>query len=379
MNIVIVGTAYPMRGSMAQLNAALGWHLAKQHNVELVSFTRQYPQLLFPGTTQLDPGKPVYELPTTAMVDSVNPFSWFKTARAIAAKKPDAIIMRYWIPFLAPCLGVIARRVKRLTGATVLFICDNVLPHERRPGDAMLTRFALRAADVCIVQSHAVKADLHELLPAARSVVAPHPIYNIFGDPIPRGEARRALGLSESERVLLFFGYVRRYKGLDILLDAMPSILRRMAAKLLVVGEFYEDQEKYERQIMTRGLQPNVQLRAEYVRNEEIATYFSAADLVVLPYRSATQSGIVQIAYHFNKPVVATRVGGLGEVIIEGKTGFLVSPESPDAIADAVVGFFEQDRDEEFARNIEAEKKNYNWERFIERVEEAILRARSGG
>jgi glycosyltransferase involved in cell wall biosynthesis len=368
VNIVIVGTAYPLRGGIAHFNALLYKHLSKQHHVEIVTFSRQYPSILFPGKTQDEKGGSEGAVPSEQLIDSINPITWFTAANAIARKKPDLLIFKYWMPFFGPCFGTIARLVRRKTGAKVLFICDNIIPHEKRPGDMALTRYAFNAVDAFIVQSASVEKDLNGFLPGARYELVAHPVYEIFGASMPTLEARAKLGLTD-ERVILFFGYVRRYKGLHILLDAMPSILQSMKVKLLVVGEFYDDEQKYRQQIDTENLRNDVVVHSDYVPNDEVSLYFSAADVVVLPYISATQSGIVQIAYQFDKPVIATDVGGLAEVVLNNRTGFIVKPEAPQEVADAVIRFYKEKRGEEFVRNVREEKKKYSWDNLVQAIE----------
>ncbi|MBI3111707.1 MAG: glycosyltransferase [Ignavibacteriales bacterium] len=307
-------------------------------------------------------------MPSEQLIDSINPFTWYSAARAIARKKPDLLIFKYWLPFFGPCFGTISRLVRRWTGAKTLFICDNVIPHEKRPGDRAFTRYAFRSVDSFLVQSRAVERDLKSFQPDARYQFAPHPVYEIFGKGLAKADARKKLGLND-ERVILFFGYIRRYKGLHILLDAMPKILKKMKVKLMVVGEFYGDEDVYRRQITENRLQMEVMVHSAYVPNEEVGMYFSACDVVVLPYVSATQSGIVQIAYQFDKPVIATDVGGLSEVVLHEKTGFIVPPNQPEAVANAVVRFYEENREKEFVASVQEEKKNYSWERLVEAIE----------
>jgi glycosyltransferase involved in cell wall biosynthesis len=368
MKIIIVGTAYPLRGAMAQLNAILGWHLSKRHTVEIVSFKRQYPKLLFPGKTQIDPSKPLFQLPTTSLIDSINPITWLKAARHIRSRRPDLVIFRYWLPFFAPCFGVISFLVRRGKKTKVLFICDNIVPHERRFGDASLTRFAFRFVDYFIVQSKPVESDLRKFIPNAHYAFVSHPIYNVFGSTLSKAEARRRLGLAR-ERTILFFGYVRRYKGLHLLLEAMPEILRQIPVKLLIVGEFYDDEEAYRKKILELGLADHVMIYSHYIPNEEVTLYFSACEVVVLPYISATQSGIVQIAYHFDKPVIATDVGGLAEVVIDNKTGFIVPPCHPTKLSESIVRFYKEEKESAFAKNVEQEKTKYSWDHMVEAIE----------
>ncbi|MEK6565584.1 MAG: glycosyltransferase, partial [Bacteroidota bacterium] len=273
------------------------------------------------------------------------------------------------MPFFAPCYGVIARQVKKRTGAKILFICDNVIPHEKRPGDTMLTRFAFRAVDFFIVQSKAVERELLAFHPSAQYRFVPHPVYEIFGRSLRKSEARKKLRIRE-KRVILFFGFVRKYKGLHTLLDAMPRMLEKIKLRLLVVGEFYGDERVYRKQISDLGLEQNVLVYSEYVPNVDVGMYFSACDVVVLPYVSATQSGIVQIAYQFDKPVIATGVGGLAEVVLDKKTGFIVPPENPNALADAVVRFYKEKREQLFRANVLKEKKKYSWNTLVKGIEQ---------
>lgn len=371
MKIVLIGPAYPLRGGIAHYIALLYRHLSKRHQVDVVTFSRQYPRLLFPGKSQEERDGVDVAIPTEQLIDSINPFTWLSAARRIASKKPDLLIFKYWLPFFGPCFGFISRQVKNKTGAKVLFICDNVIPHERRPGDVVFTRYAFSAVDYFLVQSSSVQKDLLSLWPTATWRFAHHPIYEIFGEAIPKSEARRTLGLSD-ERVILFFGYVRRYKGLQTLLKAMPLVLKTMRVKLLVVGEFYDDESAYQTLIRDMNLQDHITVKSDYVPNDEVKLYFSACDVVVLPYSSATQSGIVQIAYQFDRPVIATNVGGLPEVVLDGKTGFLVPPDDPERLAEAIVRFYREEREDEFVANVRVEKKQYSWDRLVEVIEDFV-------
>lgn len=371
MKIVIVGTAYPLRGGIAHFNALLARYLSKHHSVETVTFKRQYPRLLFPGKTQDERGPSQESKAAPQLIDSVNPLNWVKVANTISRGKPDLLIFKYWMPFFAPCFGTIAKRVKRKTGAKVLFICDNVIPHERRPGDAVLTRYAFKQVDFFIVQSDAVEEELKKTVPNAKYAKVPHPVYEIFGPGLGKQEARRLLNIKEG-RVILFFGYVRSYKGLHTLIEAMPSVLHELGVQLLIVGEFYEDERVYRDAIRQLGVEASVTVVADYVPNDRVRLYFSAADVVVLPYVSATQSGIVQIAYNFSKPVISTNVGGLPEVVRDGETGFLVPPEDPQALAAAIVRFYREDREAEFSRRVGAIRQEYSWDALVGAVETLV-------
>ncbi len=371
MRIIILGTAYPLRGGIAHYNALLYQELCKKHTVEIVTFKRQYPALLFPGKTQTESSGELLRVPSEALVDSINPLNWIAVGREIRRRQPDLLIMKYWLPFFGPCFGTIARIVRKGTKTRVLYICDNVVPHERRPGDRVFTTYAFGAGDFFIVQSDAVERDLKALLPNARYRKVPHPVYNIFGELLDKQQARQRLGVT-AERMLLFFGYVRPYKGLNVMLEAMAQIITRIKATLYVVGEFYDDRDRYVKKIAELGLESHVVVNADYVPNDTVGLYFSAADVVMLPYISATQSGIAQIAYNFNKPVIATNVGGLAEVVHDGVTGFVVPPNNPAALADAVLRYFAEGRENEFAANVAQEKRKYGWEAMASAIEDLM-------
>jgi glycosyltransferase involved in cell wall biosynthesis len=369
MKIVIVGTAYPLRGGISHYNALLYRELGRAHEVQIITFSRQYPSLLFPGRTQQESEGELLRVPSEQLVDSVNPFNWYAVGENIRRRTPDLLIFKYWLPFFGPCFGTIARRAKRNGRTRVVYICDNVVPHERRPGDRLFTRYAFGPADAFIVQSDAVERDLLAFQPGAVYRKVPHPVYDIFGRTLDRQDARRELGIGAG-RVMLFFGYVRAYKGLDVLLDAMAEVRLRMDVQLLVVGEFYDDEQKYREQIARLGLGDHVRVVADYVPNDRVGVYFSAADAVILPYLSATQSGIAQIAYNFDRPVIATRVGGLGEVVVDGKTGLLVPPADPHALAAAIIRFYEENRADAFTAAVREEKRKYTWEAMVHALEE---------
>lgn len=368
MKILILGTAYPLRGGIAHFNALLADHLAKNHAVETITFKRQYPKLLFPGKTQEEKGEQLQVSPAPELVDSINPFNWLKVAREIRNRKPDLLIFKYWMPFFAPCFGTIAKFSKKGTNTKVLFICDNIIPHERRPGDVALTRYAFRQADYFIVQSAAVERDLKSCFPDAKYRNVPHPVYENFGAAMPKQTARDMLGIS-TKRVILYFGYVRAYKGLNVLIDAMRHLNDVL---LLVVGEFYDDEQKYRRQVKDLNLESNVRFFSDYVPNDKVGIYFSAADVVVLPYLSATQSGIIQIAYNFDKPVIATDVGGLAEVVIDEHTGYIVPPNNAPALAEAIKQYYDNNREADFSENVKKEKQKYSWTNFVKNIEELV-------
>jgi len=369
MKILILGTAYPWRGGIAHYISLLARHLAERHQVDVVTFTRQYPSLFFPGTTQNETGDPGVILKTESMMDSVNPFNWIRTGLRLRKRNYDLVVFKYWLPFFGPCFGTICRLIKRRRKTKIIAICDNVLPHERRPGDKVFTRYAFGVVDGFIVQSEAVEKDLLRLFPAARYKKVPHPVYENFGAPLSVSEARKKLGLDEKEHVLLFFGYIRKYKGLDILLESMRTVRKSVKLTLLVAGECYDDEQLYRDIIERYQMNDCVRFMAEYISNDRVPEFFSAADCVVLPYRSATQSGIVQIAYNFNTPVIVTDVGGLAEIVIDGVSGFVVPPESPEKLAEAIIRFYRNDCGQSLREGVRKEKAKYSWNHITEAIE----------
>lgn len=371
MRIVYIGTCFPMRGGIAQFNAILARELARRHEVTVLSFTRQYPDLLFPGKTQYlteQDAAGIVRFPAEPVLDSIGPWSWWRTARRAAALEPDVVIYKYWMPFFAPAFGTISRWVKRWTGARVIFVCDNIVPHERRPFDAALTRYALAPVDGFVTMSESVRRDLLAFRPGAPHALVHHPIYDIFGERIEKSEARRQLGLGDGPWIL-FFGYIRRYKGLDLLLQALPRVRRHRPVRLLVAGEFYDNEQHYRELVRAGGLEDAVVFRSDYIPEDQVAVYFSAADCVALPYHSATQSGIVQVAYHLDTPVICTDVGGLAEVVLDNQTGFVVPPDDPAALAEAIERFYAEDREEALREGVRREKQNYSWEPLVAAIE----------
>lgn len=369
MKITIVGTAYPLRGGIAHYIALLFKALSVQHDVDIVTFRRQYPALLFPGKSQEEDGEAEgFRVPSTALIDSLNPLTWVATGRKIRDRTPDIVLFKYWLPFFGPCFGTVARFAKRGTKARVIYICDNVIPHEHHFGDKLFTQYAFSAGDGFVVQSRSVERDLLSLRPRARYEYIPHPVYDGFGAAVPMEEARGHLGISAAN-VLLFFGYIRRYKGLSVLLDALARLRGRLDVQLLVVGEFYEDDAPYRKQIERLDLAEMVIIRSTYVPNEEVKFYFSAADAVVLPYTSATQSGIAQIAFNFDTPVIATSVGGLAEVIRNGETGLLVPPSNSEILAERIVEYFTEVDRSRMRMNVREEKKRYTWQNLVDAIE----------
>jgi D-inositol-3-phosphate glycosyltransferase len=369
MKILLIGPAHPLRGGIAQFMALLYKALrGRGHDVLFHRFIRQYPKFLFPGKTQNDESKPPLAVESEPLFDPLNPFNWFAEGARAAREKPDLIILNWWIPFFGPSYFAVLLIVKLLAPRTkVMLVVHNAIPHEKRPGDMLLTKLVFSLTDYFVVMSGAVRDDLLKVKPGAEFILTPHPLYEVFGEPKDKDEAKRALGVSGP--VVLFFGFIRQYKGLHILLEAMPKVLKDIPLTLVVAGEFYEDKDSYTEQIERLRLQGSVKVLDRFIPNEAVGDYFSAADVLVLPYLSATQSGITQIAFAFDLPVIATLVGGLPEVVTDGETGFLVPPDDPDALAEAVVRYFKTDSLKKFRENVRREKERFSWEAFAEGVE----------
>ncbi len=365
MKIIILSTAYPLRGGIAHFAGLLYKELKKENDVKIITFKRQYPSILFPGKSQFEAGDEVEKIETEVLVDSINPLNWIKVGMKIRKEAPDLIIYKYWMPFFGPCFGTITRIARKNKKSKALVICDNVIPHERKPGDIVFTRYFFNAASYFVLLSEKVKSDLLKIKPDAKNEILPHPIYSNFGEAVPKDEAKKHLKLSD-ERTILFFGFIRDYKGLDVLLEAMSMLKEKLPVKLLIAGEFYSNEDKYKKLIQDLTLEDFVYLHTDFIPTSEVKYYFSAADCVILPYKDATQSGIVQIAMNFRKPVIATNVGGLGEVIENGKTGYVVEKEKPDELAKAIQKFYDESKEESFIENIEHEVEKYSWKKFID-------------
>lgn len=365
MKVILVGPAYPLRGGIADFNEALAKAFINAGiQTSIYSFYLQYPGILFPGKFQESGGLPPQGLNIHSTISSVNPLSWFSTSREIIDEKPDLVIIRYWLPFMAPALGTIAARLRK-KGIRVIAITDNVIPHEKRAGDKQLTNYFVKRCDGFVAMSASVLNDLSQFTNSTKKVFLPHPVYNIFGEKVSKAEAREKLGLSAGDKIILFFGFIRNYKGLDLLIDAMSNErMRKQQIKLVIAGEFYEDETGYLRKIASVDAGRNFILKNSYIAKEEVKYYFCAADMVVQPYRSATQSGITQIAYHFDRPMLVTNVGGLSEIVQHGRVGYVVE-RSSDEIANAIIDFYEKNKEEEFSKNVSADKEKFSWSYFV--------------
>jgi len=372
MKVVIIGPAYPLRGGLATYNERLARAFrAAGDEVRLVTFSLQYPDFLFPGQTQFSTEAGPADLDIEVSLNSVNPLSWLGVGRRLRRERPDLVVFRFWLPFMGPALGTVARLVRGNGHTRVVAITDNAIPHEKRPGDGPLTRYFLSACDGFVTMSRAVLADLQQLgFGAKPALYRPHPLYDNFGPAKPKGEALAALGLAPAFRYVLFFGFIRAYKGLDILLEAMADArVAALPVKLIIAGEFYEDAAPYEALIKKYNLEGQLVRATDFIPNERVADYFSAADLVVQPYKNATQSGVSQVAYHFGRPMLVTDVGGLAELIPAGVVGYVVPPTAA-AIADALVDFYTHDRGEAFAAGVRQEAKKFSWEVMVAALKE---------
>lgn len=365
MKIVILGTAHPYRGGLAAMNERLAQELSGQgHEVVIYNFTLQYPGFLFPGKSQYTDEAAPQGLKIIRKINSVCPFNWLKVGKELRKMRPDLLIIKFWLPFMGPALGTIARLARKNHHTRVICIADNMIPHEKRPGDRLFTKYFTKGVDGYIAMSHEVYADVEKLVAHPLRRFTPHPIYDHYGEIIPREEALKALKLDAAYRYLLFFGFIRDYKGLDWLLQAMADS-RLKDIRLIIAGEFYSDSEPYLRLIRELGLEEKVILHTDYIPNEQINRYFCAADLVVQPYKTATQSGVTQIGYHFNKAMLVTDVGGLGEIIADGKSGYVVKPEI-SAIADAIVDFYDQGRQADFEQETMKLKEQFSWNKMTD-------------
>ncbi len=367
MKIVILGTAHPYRGGLAAMNERLARELTERGDeVVIYNFTLQYPGFLFPGKSQYTDEPAPQGLRIIRKINSVNPFNWLKVGRELRKICPDLIIVKYWLPFMGPALGTIVRLARRNRHTRVICIADNMIPHEKRPGDRLFTKYFTKGVDGYIAMSHEVYADIEKLVAHPRRRFTPHPIYDHYGEVMPREEALKLLQLDPDYRYLLFFGFIRDYKGLDWLIRAMAEPqLKDRQIRLIVAGEFYSDSEPYLKLIRELGLEEKIILHTDYIPDVLINRYFGAADLVVQPYKTATQSGVTQIGYHFNKAMLVTDVGGLGEIVANGKSGYVVKP-GVSAIAEAIADFYDRERQTDFEKETVKLKGQFSWSKMTD-------------
>ena len=364
MRVALLGPLAPWRGGLAQYLALLGESLAPHAEVRGVTFTRQYPGFLFPGQSQLDPATPRPSFPVESLLDSIGPWSWKRAASRLEAFAPGAVVLKWWMPFFAPAFASAVGPL-RPRGTRVVLVCDNLVPHERRPLDGALTRWMLRNSDGYLVMSESVERDLDRLKPGAPRRRVLHPLYAQFDrGRWTRESARARLGLDGE--VALFFGYIRRYKGLDTLLEAWREVRARRPATLVVAGEAYEDAAPYRRLAARAGGEAAVRWLERYIPDDEVEALFKAADVAVLPYRSATQSGVTHAAYALGVPVITTDVGGLAETVRPDETGLVVPPEDPGALARAIVAFFERGLGPRLRDGVMRLQRAHSWDALAE-------------
>lgn len=374
MKIVIVGTSYPYRGGIAAFTDRLATEFVKEGiDIEVVTFKLQYPSFLFPGKTQYSDAKAPAGFYIERKINSISPLNWIKVGKEIRKKNPDIVIFTYWMSFFAPCFGKIARVIKRRCNARCIGLIHNMIPHEKSVLDKMFAPYFVKAMDGFVALSQSVLDDVASLDKQGKpKCMVPHPLYDHYGEIMKRNEALKHLNLDPNYRYCLFFGLVRAYKGLDLLIDAFADErLRKNDVKLIVAGEFYDDEKPYLEQIKKHNIKDFIIIENQYISDDNVKYYFNIADIVVQPYKSATQSGVTQIAYHFEKPMLVTNVGGLGEIIPDGKVGYVVEPK-PSSIADALVDFFENGRFDAFVEGVRDEKQTYQWSNMTAAIKKLL-------
>ena len=369
--IIIIGSAYPLRGGLATYNERLAREfLNKNNSVTIYTFSLQYPSFLFPGKTQYSDSPAPKDLNIKVCINSINPLNWLKIGKEIRKLKPDIVIIKFWMPFMAPCFGKIARIIKKNKHTKIISIIDNIIPHEKRAGDRLLANYFVKAVDGFVAMSKSVLNDLETFDKNKPKVFCPHPLYDNFGEIILKENAKQKLGFETSLKYILFFGFIREYKGLDLMLEAFAKCVEKdKSLRLIVAGEFYTDSKPYFEFIKNNKLEEYVLMHNDFIPDEKVAEYFCSSDIVVQPYKDATQSGVTQIAYHFNKPMIVTNVGGLAEIIPDGKTGYVVKPDSTD-IAEAILMFYQLNKEKEFSENAKIEKEKYSWDSMVKAIEQ---------
>ncbi len=374
--VIIIGPGHPLRGGgLTTFNHRLAKELIEQgHDCQIYSFSLQYPSFLFPGKTQYSDEAAPEGIIIKSVINSINPFNWLKIGNWLKKERADIIIVRYWLPFMGPSLGTILRKVRKNRHTKIICLADNVIPHEKRMGDKPFTKYFLKSCDAFITMSEKVMSDLRlfqKTLPTGRqakpAILVPHPLYDNFGAFLSKQEAREKLKIKNDALILLFFGFIRKYKGLDILFEAMADErIKKAGIRLLVAGEFYEDERKYKDQIDTLGIREQLILRTDFIPDNDVKYYLCAADAVVQPYRNATQSGVSPLAYHFEKPMIVTNVGGLPALVPDGKAGLVTAP-TPEAIADAILKFY-QLGENYFIPHLRTEKQKYSWTNMVSTI-----------
>ena len=374
--IIIIGSAHPLRGGgIATFNERLAKAFMQAgHTVSIFSFSLQYPNFLFPGSSQFTDDPAPAHLDIHTRINSVNPFNWISVGKEIKELQPDLVLVRYWLPFMAPCLGTILRIIRGNNRTKIVCIADNIIPHEPKPWDSLLTRYFVQPVHAFITMSDSVMKDLQRFAKNKPAKLVAHPLYDNFGEKVSKETAKKHLGINSAEPVILFFGFIRKYKGLDILLDAMKllqtnfPIHKMPLPKLLIAGEFYDNKQQYEDQIDHLGIREQLILSTQFIPDSEVKYYLCAADVVVQPYRTATQSGVTPLAYHFEKPMIVTNVGGLPALVPDEKVGLVAEPNAA-SIAEKIILFYERG-EQYFIPNLLEEKKKYSWTKMVTAIME---------
>jgi glycosyltransferase involved in cell wall biosynthesis len=365
--VIIIGPAHPLRGGLATFNQRLAKQFSDEgHECSIVSFSLQYPSFLFPGTTQYSTDPAPNDVTIHTLINSVNPLNWMSVGRKLKNWNADLIVVRYWLPLMGPALGTILRQVKKNKHTKIVCIADNVIPHEKRIGDVPFTKYFLKAVDAFVTMSEKVLSDLRMFTNKPAQLVQ-HPLYDNFGEAISKNEARKVLDLNEHDKIILFFGFIRQYKGLDLLLKAMTDErIKKEKIKLLIAGEFYEDRKPYLQLIEEYHLHEQVILKTNFIPDSEVKYYLCSADCVVQPYKSATQSGVTPLAYFFEKPMIVTNVGGLPSLVPNEKAGLVCEPDA-NSIAGAIIKFYLLGHSH-FTAFIKQEKAKYSWKNLVEAI-----------
>ncbi len=369
MKIVLLGTAWPYRGGLASFNERLIKQFSDEgHETQIITFTLQYPSLLFPGKTQYSGSPAPLDIKISRQVNSINPFNWRKVGNEINSIAPDILIIKYWMPFMAPCFGTIAAIVKKNKKTKIVCIADNIIPHEQKIYDRSFTRYFIKNIDAFVVMSDRVLRDLAQFNRSKLRAKNPHPLFDNFGEKLTKEIACSKLGLDHNKNFILFFGFIRAYKGLDLLLKAFADPrLKELGIELIIAGEYYEDEKPYKQLINELQITNRVHAFPKFIDDEEVKNYFCSADLVVQPYKHATQSGVTQIAYHFEVPMLVTNVGGLSELIPDKKVGYVVDVDV-NKIADAIFDFYSANRKNFFITNLVEEKKRFGWDKMVKTI-----------
>ncbi|MFM6924275.1 MAG: glycosyltransferase [Ferruginibacter sp.] len=368
--VIIIGPAHPLRGGLSTFDERLARQFLNEgHRASIYSFSLQYPGFLFPGTTQYTDQPAPKDLEIHTKINSVNPLNWFVIGNEIKKQNPDLVIVRFWIPLMGPCLGTILRIIKKNKHTRIICIADNIIPHEKRMGDTAFTRYFVKPVDAFITMSEKVMTDLKQFS-AKKALLTRHPLYDSFGEKISKAAARDQLNIKNDQLIILFFGFIRKYKGLDILLDAMKEIqhlkVKDQHIRLLIAGEFYEDRKTYDEQIEKLGIKDNLILHTDFIPDSEVKNYLCAADVVVQPYRNATQSGVTPLAYHFEIPMIVTNVGGLPSMVPDNKVGLVAEPNA-SSLARKIEEYFNKGENY-FLPHLLEEKKKFSWTKMLESI-----------